>query len=77
MTLIAAAREAGKRDGSYRGNLGELFIKLADALQAYEDALKAGEDATLPEDYQWGADALEAFNYGKSRTLSAIRAVKP
>jgi hypothetical protein len=33
----------------------------------------AAMEATLPEGFQWGDDAMEAFNFGKSRAYLAMR----
>ena len=38
---------------------------------------KAADDATLPEGYVWGADALEQFTFGKKRAIAAIRRRTP
>jgi hypothetical protein len=34
------------------------------------------ETASLPDDYIWGHDAMEQFNFGKRRAAEAIRALK-
>lgn len=34
--------------------------------------LRAGQDATLPEGYRWGHDAMEQFEVGKRQATLAI-----
>jgi hypothetical protein len=36
--------------------------------------IKAVLDAQLPSNYQWGEDAMEAFNYGKTCAANALEA---
>lgn len=36
------------------------------------DLIKIIEEAPLPEGYQWGADAMEAFNFGKRCAAEAV-----
>ena len=44
--------------------------------KALEAAESAARDATLPERYQWGDDAMEQFNFGKQRAAEAIRVLR-
>lgn len=39
-----------------------------------EHCAKIAENATLPEDYIWGRDAMGQFDFGKERAAAAIRA---
>lgn len=38
-----------------------------------EIVVKAAENASLPDHYRWGEDAMEAFNFGKTRAALAVR----
>lgn len=59
------------RDWNIRDTAGMEAVRAA----ALEDAAKVAEGATLPENYQWGADAMRSFNFGKARAAAAIRAL--
>lgn len=37
----------------------------------------AGMNATLPDGYRWGSDAMEAFSFGKRRAVEAILSALP
>lgn len=40
-----------------------------------EQLAAAARNATLPEGYHWGREAMEQFNYGKERAALAILAL--
>ena len=42
-----------------------------------ERCVCASKQAQLPEQYRWGHDAMEQFNFGKERAAVAIRALQP
>lgn len=44
------------------------------AAQTREECAVIAMNATLPEDFQWGHDAMEQFDFGKERAAEAIRA---
>lgn len=47
-------------------------LAVADALRDAENAALA---AKLPDGFQWGADAMESFEFGKKRAAAAIHAI--
>lgn len=57
-------------------------LKLAKALlssskaegEMREKAVAAAMNAPLPDNYQWGEDAMEAFNFGKTCAANAVDA---
>lgn len=53
-----------------------LRIRLA-RLDALSEAERAALNAKLPPEFQWGKDALEAFEYGKQCAARAIRSISP
>lgn len=44
-------------------------------MDTIERCAQAAENATLPDGYIWGRDALEQFDFGKERAAEAIRAL--
>jgi len=65
----------GERNSSAAGAAVEDMV--SDAMRHFhrEEAAVAAEHAALPEGYQWGDDAMEAFEMGKRQAAKAIRAL--
>lgn len=41
---------------------------------ALDNAASIAENATLPDGFRWGRDAMESFNFGRKRAALAVRA---